>query len=327
MSDLNELLRLLPDAPVIAKSLADLARGDPASLDAYLIPVERDLSINSTQTHLNCYFLAVDGNGRIRVGDFVQRVCDHLVDFAIPRSKIQEASEELARTGSSRRWMRLAREAKSLFTDLAKTGEGGELILFVLAEHIFGLPQIICKMSLKTSGHVHYHGADGVHASVDSADGTLCLHWGESKMYSDPSRAIADCMDSLAPYLKGQDIRTDRDLQLLRSFVDLNDPTIEAAIKAYLDPDNPAFNKLKYCGLAFIGFDSDCYPPASQSAIADEIEKVARKALSGWQTTLGNRIARSGIHRFDMRVVCLPFPSVQAFRDRFLQELGISDAG
>ena len=120
-----------------------------------------------------------------------------MVDFAIPRSKIQEASDELKLTGSSRRWARLTREASSLFTDLAKTGEGGELILFVLAEHVFKLPQIICKMSLKTSGHVHYHGADGVHASVDSQDGSLCLHWGESKMYSDPKRLINERIDYL----------------------------------------------------------------------------------------------------------------------------------
>ncbi|WP_223252149.1 Hachiman antiphage defense system protein HamA [Paracoccus mutanolyticus] len=47
-----------------------------------------------------------------------------------------------------------------MFTDLKSSGEGGELLLYLLTERFLGLPQILCKMSLKTSAH--YHGADGV---------------------------------------------------------------------------------------------------------------------------------------------------------------------
>src|SRR2546429_1039695 len=238
---------------MLANALANLTRGEPSGLDAYIVPVETEVSIDGTETRVHCYFVGIDGNGRPRISQFIERICEHIVDYAIPRSRIHEANDHQQRTGSSHKWVRLANEAKDLFTDLANTGEGGELILFVLAEYILRLPQIICKMSLKTSPRMHYHGADGVHAGVDAETGLLSLYWGESKMYADVARAISTCLSSLAPYLRDTEARDaagHRDIKLLSSFVDLNDPDVEAAIKAYLDPDNPAFNRLQYCGLA-----------------------------------------------------------------------------
>jgi Cap4 SAVED domain len=325
LTDLAELNRLLPDAPTLAVALSNLARGDPASLDAYLVSVERDVPVEGTKTRAHCYFLAVDGNGRVRVADFVQRICEHVIDFAIPRSKIREASDYLRRTGSTQKWVRLSREAKDLFTDLATTGEGGELILFTLAEHLLGLPQIICKMALKTSEQMHYHGADGIHASIDPETGLLSLYWGESKMFSAASDAISDCFASLAPFLTGERGRERRDVQLLNSYVDLDNPQLEEAIKHYLDPDHVAFNRAKYCGLAFVGFDSTSYPPEDQRAEAQRIAAAVQTAAAGWRSHIGRRCISARIDQVDIHFVCIPFPSVQAFRDRFLQELGLAN--
>src|SRR4051812_3915153 len=85
-------------------------------------------------------------------------------------------------------------------TDLAKTGEGGEMLLFLLAERFLGLPHVLCKMDLKTDSRVHYHGADGVYADV-ADDGHIKLYWGESKMYADAKTAIKACLKSLAPFI------------------------------------------------------------------------------------------------------------------------------
>lgn len=323
LSDLTELSRLLPDAPALAAALANLARGDPDGLDAYLFRVERDVPIDNTKTVANFYSVQADGIGRIRTNAFIERICTHIVDFAIPRSKIREASDSFARTGSSQKWLRLAQEAKKLFVDLSTTGEGGELLLFVLAEHVLRLPQIICKMSLKTSGHVHYHGSDGVHASIDPATSILSLYWGESKMYADPVRAIKDCLESLAPYLKGENGRDERDLTLLSSFVDLDDPKLEASLKSYLDPDNPSFNNVKYCGLAFVGFDSDSYPAETERAVSEQIAEAVRAAVRDWCTQVERRVTATQLELHDIHIILIPFPSVQAFRDRFLQQLGL----
>jgi hypothetical protein len=191
LSEIAELNALFPDAPLLAAALDSLTRAEPGRLDAYISAVEQEVKIENTKAIAHCYVVQIDGNGRPRVADFIQRLCEHIVDYAIPRSKIAEAHAELQRTGSSHKWGRLAREAKNLFVDLANTGEGGELILFVFAEYLFSLPQIICKMHLKTSEQMHYHGTDGVHAGVDPDSGMLSLYWGESKMHKTPDGAIS----------------------------------------------------------------------------------------------------------------------------------------
>lgn len=313
--------------PTVAAALAKLARGDPDTLSSYLVQVEQEIVLDNTKTTSHCYFIAVDGNGQLRTSAFIRRICEHVIDFAMPRTQIREASEFLKRTGSSQKWARLTRDAESLFNDLATTGEGGELVLFILAEHVLRLPQIICKMSLKTSAGMHYHGADGVHARIDPDTGALSLYWGEAKMYQRPAQAISACLDSLAPFLRDEDVRGSartRDINLLSSFVDLDDPTVENAIKAYLDPDNPAFNRLQYCGLAFVGFDPDIYPPSDQRAVAEAIAAAVKTSIVDWRTHIGQRVLTERLEQFEIHFICLPFPSVDDFRSRFLSEMGVN---
>ncbi|WP_139768605.1 HamA C-terminal domain-containing protein, partial [Salmonella enterica] len=102
-------------------------------------------------------------------------------------------------TGSTLKITKLFMQAMGLFTSLSNSGEGGELILFLFAEKFLKLPQIICKMNLKTNPEMHYHGADGVHIGVDNQSQKLCLYWGESKLYSDLTQAIYKCMKSISP--------------------------------------------------------------------------------------------------------------------------------
>ena len=61
---------------------------------------------------------------------------------------------------------------------LERSGEGGELPLYLLLEMLLGLPQLLCKMPLKTSAETHLHGVDGVHGKL-LPSGDLALYWGE----------------------------------------------------------------------------------------------------------------------------------------------------
>jgi Cap4 SAVED domain len=326
-SEIDALKKLLPDSPALAAALEQLARRKPGGLDSYTFSVEQEVPLDNTKTRAHCYFVQMDGNGLPRTADFIRRIYEHVIDYAIPRSEIAEASTEFSNSGSSHKWVRLTQEAKSLFVDLATTGEGGELILFVFAEYIFSLPQIICKMSLKTSDQMHYHGADGVHASVDPESGLLSLYWGEAKMHKTPKGAITACLESLAPFLReGVTGAPERDLKLLRSYIDLNDTELENEFKAYLDPDNLAFNRLRYCGLAFVGFNSSEYPADDQRAVADELANVVRTAFASWRSHIGERIVAEKLFEFEIHFVCMPFHSVDEFRHRFLSELGLGNA-
>lgn len=137
-----------------------------------------NVSIEDTATIVHCHMLKVDANGRTRLNDLVEYIETKLVEYALPQKEIDEAATYFAETGSPSKVLALKRKAASLFTDLNKTGEGGEILLYILTQEFLGYPQLLSKMSLKTSGQLHYQGADGIHVGYDKEQKNLHLYWG-----------------------------------------------------------------------------------------------------------------------------------------------------
>jgi hypothetical protein len=310
----------------IGDGLLRLARGTTLDLASLLHDVEVHTKIEGTRVTFHCHSVKIDGNGRARVADLVAAIADHILDFAVPRSAIQEAKEILLTTKSTAPLMRLRQEAASLFTDLANSGEGGELLLFVIAETILQLPQILCKMGLKTNRRMHIHGADGLHAGVDPESGHLLLYWGESKLHAGAVDAIRECLGSIAPMLKssGESGEAERDMQLLSRHADLADDELTTAIKTYLDPRHEHFNKLEFCGLCLVGFDSAAYPAPIQLAQQDEVLQAIAVDLPTWKKAIERRLGVEEVSNFAFHVICVPFPSVENFRTTLLKHLGLS---
>lgn len=316
----------LPDAPALAQAFARLARGEKGDLSQDLVALQSDIDLDETRAKVHIYCLGVDGMGWLRTDLLVEAICDQVVDYAIPRSKIREAVELCEKKGNQAAILRLAAEARLLFTHLKQTGEGGELLLYYLAEAILGFPQLIAKMHLKTAAAVHYHGADGVHASTDPGDGSLCLWWGESKLHESATDATRECIRSLAPFLiepQSSSAKRARDLQLLRYGVDLDDELIEGAIKSYLDSSNPLYRKLKFGGLGLVGFNHECYPAHPTKADVDVIADQIALSSGNWKSGAGKHIAIELLADIDMHIFFLPFPSVEVFRSKVLKGVGI----
>jgi hypothetical protein len=302
-----------------------LRRG-ASRIDTHLICLERDIVVGGTKTKLHCYFLPVDGNG-IRMKPLAEFLRDQIIDYAIPRRTIQEAYQQVAETGSMAAISNLHERARRLFTHLAKSGEGGELLLFAMAEALFSLSQIICKMTLKTSTSMHYHGSDGVYAEA-RPDGGLNLYWGESKIYGDAAAAIRSCMESLAPFLRepeGEDAARDQDLLLINEFANFTDERVVAALKKFLDKNDPMSLSVRHCGFALSAFDCDGYPGDDNEAKADELAAAITKQLATWVRAAGGRICQEKLDKFDIHFICIPLPSADEFRAYFLSLLGVQD--
>jgi hypothetical protein len=301
--------------------------GNPEALDVHLTLVERDVLLAGYSVKIHCHCLAVDGNGRIQMRRLAEFMRNAAADYALPRSKIAEAKARDTKYNSSEAVAELVERAKRSFTDLAKTGEGGEMLLFLLAERFLKLPQILCKMDLKTDDRVHYHGADGVYAGV-TPQGVLKLYWGESKIYEDAGDAIRACLDSLAPYLiepEHEGAERERDLLLLSDKADLSDPTLTAALRQYFDRSSPQSNRVRYCGLALVGFKASFYPQDDSQAIADDIAAAARNALVGWIENIGKGLAKNKLEQLEIEFFCVPLTSAQGFRDVFLETMGLKE--
>ena len=306
----------------LEKALKRLARGEPTDLAGLLHDIERHVVIDGTKVVAHCHCLKLDGNGRPRIEDLVKVVVEHVLDYAIPRSQIREALEECVQKHSTQKLVRLTNDAKRLFTDLEKSGEGGELLLFVLAEKILRLPQLICKMSLKTNTRMHVHGADGLHAGVDTTTGKLLLYWGESKIYSDVTGAVRECLASIAPML-AEHSAGQRDIQLLQRHADLDDSALEAAFKKFLDPDSEEFNLLEFRGLCLVGFDCDAYPTVPSATEITSIAQQVTVTLPTWKVHVKKRIYEEKLDAFAMHFLFVPFPSAEAFRQLLRDQLGL----
>lgn len=307
--------------------LADFARGDRVALSAFLQEVEVHASINDTDITCHCHSVALDGNGRPRVQDLIRFIAEHVLDYAIPRSEVDAAYARREKDGSSGAIVRLATRARQLFTDIDNSGESGELLLFVLAERFLKLPQLLCKMDLKTNSRMHFHGADGLHVGVDAGADKLLLYWGESKFHADAASAIRECLSSISAMLLGQTAGTnERDLQLLERHFDFHGSSLEAAIKSFLDPDSTNFNSVEYRGICLVGFDCDNYPDGIGEMELQELLRQLRQRLPAWKKQIAKRAKEENVDRFGIHFFCMPFPSVEEFRRYFRSELGLHES-
>ena len=249
-----------------------------------------------------------------------------VADYAIPRTQLAKAKTRDRKYNSTEAVTALVEQARRSFTDLAKTGEGGEMLLFLLAERFLKLPQILCKMDLKTDSRMHYHGADGVYAGVTDA-GLLKLYWGESKLYKSASEAISNCLASLAPFLaepEHEDSARERDLILLSDKADLSDPRLTKALQHYFDKNSIMSKRVQYCGVALVGYDAQFYPGEDVTAIADEIASAARADINTRHAKISECLKREKLDRFEVELLCVPLPSAEDFRSAFLKAMGLT---
>jgi len=309
----------------IYQSLHNLLRDYEEELSVFLNQVAFNDNIGNTKTKAHCHIISLDGNKRPRINDFAKFIATKITDFAIPRKEVETALNEAINRKSTAPVDTLNIKAKNLFTKLPKSGEGGEVILSVLAESFLKLPQLFTKMVLKTNTEMHIHGCDGIHAGVNK-DGHLVLYWGESKLHTDVTEAIRECFSSLAPFLLGtggSDAEQSRDLQLMRDGIDFNDDILEDSVKLYLDPNNKFFNKLEYRGLCLVGFDSDKYPVMPNLKKQEDLIIEIKEVFEERKKHINKRLLEEKIDSFIIELFLLPFPSVDDFRTAFRKEIGL----
>jgi hypothetical protein len=306
----------------LEKALADLARNVERPLEAYMLSVEEPALLADTQATCRCHFIAFDGNKQPMVKELIGWLVAQAVDYCIPRSRIKEAEAAMVRTKSTQPMVELVAEAHGLFTKLKTSGEGGEMLLYLLLELTLGLPQLLCKMPLKSDEEMHVHGADGVHGKL-LPDGTLALYWGESKLYASANAAIDACLKGLAPFLKdpgGKDAK--RDIYLLRDHLDLNDPNLTAALKRYFTAGTTEKAKVQVRGAALVGssLEDYSYPLGENKSATD----VAKTLVDKWRDRVTLKIDEHELAEFELEIFFVPFPDVQTFRNELRTQLGVA---
>ncbi len=305
--------------------LDHLVRNGGTDPNAYLDCLEIETKVANTQTVVRWHRIGHDATlDKPDTEKLIDKLILLLIDFSCTRKERDEAILAVTKTGSMQSVSALHEKARRLFTTSATTGEVGELMLYFLAEHLLKYPQVLCKFPHKTNPNVHAHGADGVHASVDPVTGHLRLHWGEAKLYQKLGAAVEDCFSSLSDLiLEPPDAKKTkrRDVELLRDYIDLSEPGLEMAFRSYLNPDDALSKMVRYCGLALIGFDLADYNKLTDEVAKKEVAAVTAR-VEDWAAKIKASVEKHELIGITIDVFCIPFPSVQAFRDAFLKRLG-----
>lgn len=312
-----------PAESSLVEYLNSIARGDSADVATYFHEIGEPELLGGTKTTCRTHWLACDAMGRPRMNALAERLATHVIDYCIPREKIEEARAQFNKTKSPSSILRLESEAKSLFSSLAKSGEGGELLLYFLLETGLGIPQILCKMPLKTNTNLMINGVDGVHAKA-LENGNIAVYWGESKVYDDFAGAASECFSSIAPYLLdagGGALR--QDLLIARNNLDAGAREMSLKLARFFTEDAPESLKLEMRGACLVAFTHEDFSPPFDTD-GSTVKAAVLAELKKWHSGVESRLAFRKIESFHIEFFCLPIPSSEQFRTAIAKSLGIN---
>lgn len=294
--------------------------------------VEKVDKIEDTEAYVHCYFLKqkpnVDSTENIR--NFLETCSFELSNYIIPKKRRDRADKS---DNSSREHARLNSEAKKTFVDYhkmkdkalngynwgddKKSGEFGELLLFLLAEQVLKLPQLMSKMSLKTNERDHIKGVDGIHIGL-TKDNKLALYYGESKIYKSKSDAVSDALSGISVHLKSP---AKRELSLITDNLNsaINNPELEDKLLGFFDYHDPMSNDYtEIRGLCLVGFESKrTFKQDNEEYIVNAISRH----INTWLADFKSQININGLEGIHMHVFFVPFKDVDLLRDEFMKGL------
>lgn len=326
------------------QDLLDAVKGTYHGLDARIRTVPYDWHEDGLQVAGSFHYLAFR-DGQPTIDEFVDFIYWKIVPFCIPR-KERSKKWELAKATNDERYMHeLTDQARNLFIKArakakakaeregrqaqSTTGEPGELILFILLEGVLRAPQIACKMYLKTSEDMPVHGSDSVHLMRGSTADSVRVIWGESKLYQQLASALDEICVSISGFLSEAEGRTnrDRDIDILKDHMDVEDPTWRETMINYFDPYENQSNLREESYACFVGFDYSTFGTLAQLPVQEReaaFVSAYQERVASACTLFAEKLRSSDLSQLRIDFFLIPFPSVDVLRAKFLSRLGVA---
>jgi len=301
-------------------------------LSSRIRTAEHNVRTDHQNLNLRLHYPALR-DARATVEELVDTIAQCLTHYSLPRKLIQDAYASWPTMATDferhRAITRLEAEARSLFIRARKsshrTGEAGELLLYLLTEWLLDAPQIIAKMSLKTSAQMPIHGSDGVHARLDKKSHRLILYSGEAKLHSDLDAAIRSAVDSIKAAVSHEKIS--HEIALVRRNIDFAglDEQSRSSLLRYLDPFDEASNDRIEIVTCLIGFDfaafNELTADGEHSADAS-FQSLATTKLRDAAPRVARALIAAGLAKQRIELFLFPVPSVAMLRDLFQDAIG-----
>jgi hypothetical protein len=254
------------------------------------------------------FYLMRCANNAFRDANLIDFMLGRLVGYVLQKKEYKNPTDVEIRD----LWIK----AKETFQRSVKSGEAGELLLFLLLE-AEDIIQVFSKMDLKTSKNMPVHGCDAVHIQVGEA---VMLHFGHSKMYASFADALGAALKDVKKFADKP--LKDRELNLVSSRLDeVKFGQFAQTIQKLIHPYTERRDLYREVDSIFIGAnwqfmkdirkDNDDYAKSEYEKFTEQTaSNVANKTLS-----VGEIKARTFLF------LILPFEDVADFRAKFQKEL------
>ncbi|MCW4017673.1 MAG: DUF1837 domain-containing protein [Candidatus Bathyarchaeota archaeon] len=248
-----------------------------------------------------------------REEQFVRFLLNNMETYALTDEERQELKYHLE----------IVKAAFSRFVKNSKTGEFGEMILFFILELYEDAMQIVNKMAIKTSGKIHYHGADSVHFGLNGE--VQILYLGESKTSEkDFVTALTDAIKSITTFYAEE--KDKFEVELISGNLSKGMPSeIKEAIKKYLDPEQSDKSHCCQTHAVFLGFEESYLLEMEKLYSGGElIKKVTDKykeRIVDYITAIEQKVSKSDVSDKRFYFFILPFKDLGKSRSQFSSEI------
>lgn len=269
---------------------------------------------------------------KLLVDELCEKLVNRVTSFCMTREERRKAKAEDSQSEyETAATDALNARARRLFMQAtgssARSGEGGELLLFILAEEFLKAPLLVSKMRLKTNTQMPVYGSDGIHAAWDGKAGTLVLYLGESKVHADLNGAIADALKSISELKSDSNGRYQHEVLLAQTYSDFEGmpEDMKTQLLRYLDPwDTLEATKRVDRFAVLIGFDEKSYGELTKfprDEVEDKFKELYAKTIRPTMEHTQKKLEERGIHLESVEFFFFPVPSVETFRQTFMKKL------
>lgn len=252
-------------------------------------------------------YIALDGN-KPRVDDFLDLLLEHLGQYVYPVKEPDLTREQVFRKAAKR------------FSRNPKSGEVGELILYLILECVFQAPQLVAKMRLKTANPDMIKRADAIHVKAETSK--LIIYFGESKVHAKLGPAINSALESLKNYITNDSALDDDILTVEDHAHILMEHKKEFA--EFLNPYKVSEVKREFVYPLFIAFDTEIYSTIlamDPEQAGDYFAKKYGEDIQEAEKKFINKVEEKALNTINLIMLLLPFNSVEDLRKKFIDKL------
>jgi hypothetical protein len=201
----------------------------------------------------------------------------------------------------------------------SRSGELGEIALYFLLETFLKAPQIVSKMSLKTTQGENYKGSDGIHLGI--FDEKKCVFYCESKLNQKMDTAFAECIKSV---LEFQGAKKQFEVSIINNHIDVTDEALKNAVIEFLNPTKPKGDDWVEINACFVGFNwikfSDIEKENPNEQLMNKLRAELTNEIASVKQDLADKI-KYPENKQRYYFFIMPFKDIEALRTNFISLL------